>query len=98
MRNNNSLFSSDVVETTDVETETETRNNRDRDRDRDQKMLRKYSRFNYFKNHKFLFSKLQSKITFLLNKHLDVRRVSSVVTSATHVQNDLVRFSVTSIE
>ena len=44
--------------------ETETRNNRDRDRDRDQKILRKYSRFNYFKNHKFLFSKQQSKINF----------------------------------
>ena len=38
--------------------ETETRNNRDR------KILRKYSQFNYFKNHKFLFSKQPSKITF----------------------------------
>ena len=38
--------------------ETETRNNRDR------KILRKGSRFNYFKNHKFLFFKQQSKITF----------------------------------
>ena len=32
------------------------------------------------------------------NDGCNVRRVSSVVTSATHVQNDLVRFSVTSIE
>ena len=32
------------------------------------------------------------------DQSINVRRVSSVVTSATHVQNDLVRFSVTSIE
>ena len=42
-------------------------------------------------------STFQQQLIPLIDEDL-VRRVSSVVTSATHVQNDLVRFSVTSIE